>query len=176
MDLRPSPPHRSPLASMDDNQQNQRNQIDISFFSPGGRTTRAVSRKLRKIFQEGDDEAAKNPRKVSSSKAFPTPIDENGGKNADGIEVINRPTKSDEQETLSNVSTASKSKKLKSKTGTSVGRWETWERFEFLRGLRRHGKGRWKTIGESIPTRYVSFSINFVVDAIPESSCSPVHR
>ena len=46
-----------------------------------------------------------------------------------------------------------KRKKAKPKKGATTGRWETWERFEFLRGLRRHGRGNWKTIGESIPTR-----------------------
>jgi Myb-like DNA-binding domain len=35
-----------------------------------------------------------------------------------------------------------------------IGRWEKWEQIAFLQGLREHGRGHWKTIAESIPTRY----------------------
>lgn len=43
-------------------------------------------------------------------------------------------------------------KKAKS---VKIGRWEKWEQIAFLQGLREHGRGRWKIIAESIPTRYV---------------------
>ncbi|KAG7340172.1 Myb-like DNA-binding protein [Nitzschia inconspicua] len=36
---------------------------------------------------------------------------------------------------------------------TKIGRWEKWEQIAFLRGLREHGRGHWKTIGKRIPTR-----------------------
>lgn len=33
------------------------------------------------------------------------------------------------------------------------GRWSTWEKEMFLRGLRQFGKGKWKQIQKMIPTR-----------------------
>jgi hypothetical protein len=39
------------------------------------------------------------------------------------------------------------------KDKTKVGRWEQWERFAFLRGLRMYGRGKWKKISKLIPTR-----------------------
>ena len=42
----------------------------------------------------------------------------------------------------------------KKKTKRPVtGRWEQWEHIEFLKGLREKGRGNWKVIAESIPTR-----------------------
>lgn len=35
------------------------------------------------------------------------------------------------------------------------GRWTLQERLAFLRGLRVHGKSKWKEISKMIPTRYV---------------------
>ena len=40
----------------------------------------------------------------------------------------------------------------KKKKGVA-GRWEQFERHAFLRGLRYHGKGKWKAIASYIPTR-----------------------
>jgi Myb-like DNA-binding domain len=44
------------------------------------------------------------------------------------------------------------------------GRWTTQERLTFLRGLRVHGKSKWKEISKMIPTRYVQVP-SFVRDA-----------
>jgi ketosteroid isomerase-like protein len=33
------------------------------------------------------------------------------------------------------------------------GRWEKWEQIAFLKGLRKHGKGKWKLIRSKIKTR-----------------------
>lgn len=35
----------------------------------------------------------------------------------------------------------------------TTGRWEQHERHAFLQGLRLHGKGKWKAIGNFVPTR-----------------------
>jgi hypothetical protein len=35
-----------------------------------------------------------------------------------------------------------------------TGRWTQGERFAFLQGLRIHGRGKWKKISRTIPTRY----------------------
>jgi hypothetical protein len=44
-------------------------------------------------------------------------------------------------------------------TKINRGRWTLQERLSFLRGLRLHGKSKWKEISKMIPTRYVpSFS------------------
>jgi hypothetical protein len=44
----------------------------------------------------------------------------------------------------------------------SEGRWKDWEHIEFLKGLRREGKGKWKAIGRAIPTRYVDILYHFL--------------
>ena len=41
----------------------------------------------------------------------------------------------------------------KKKMRPTIGRWEQWEHLEFLKGLQEHGRGHWKVIAESIPTR-----------------------
>ena len=42
-----------------------------------------------------------------------------------------------------------------------VGQWKNWEHKEFLKGLRRKGKGNWKAIARAIPTRYVVIAYYF---------------
>ena len=37
----------------------------------------------------------------------------------------------------------------------TTGRWEQYERHASHVGLRLHGKGKWKAIGNFVPTRYV---------------------
>jgi hypothetical protein len=156
MDLRPSLPFRSPLARLNSNQQRQRDQNHTNtLFSPGGRrNTRAASRKLRKLFEDPEDEP-RGPIKIASSTILATSSGDGGSDSRTdvGENRIVVASKPNHKAGLKNAAT-SKKIKLKLKKQTSVGRWETWERFEFLRGLRRHGRGNWKKIGESIPTRY----------------------
>ena len=79
----------------------------------------------------------------------------------------------------SNSTTKKKTRRVKRKTkhpGTieeqKGGRWEKWEHLEFLRGLRRIGRGHWKQIGETIPTRYGARTINVVF----QSSLTIIHH
>ena len=154
MDLRPSRPLRSPLARLNSNQLRQRDRDHIStLFSPGGgRTTRAASRKIRNLFEVNEDDKI-----ASSIRSMATATSSQGGGGDSGTDAVENATDvaaKPKYKTGLKHSAVSKKKKSKVKKRTSIGRWESWERFEFLRGLRRHGRGHWKKIGESIPTRY----------------------
>eukprot|EP00536_Pseudo-nitzschia_multiseries_P019250 jgi/Psemu1/59685/gm1.59685_g len=189
---------RSPLARLNENREDTVSQYSAS----GGRTTRAVSRKLRQLFDndnengisdaenEGNNNCCRTePNRPSLNVFFATA--ENSSKetcstNADPgstNQIPSDPTQNDvfmmnshtaiasttatanatatatatttATTTATATTTTTTKKKFKSKPTkrTSIGRWETWERFEFLRGLRKHGRGHWKKIGESIPTR-----------------------
>ena len=140
MDLRPSLPLRSPLSSLD-NHQRRGNQDDIgALFSPGGRRTRrAASLKIRTHFE--DDEESMGASHENHSRTD----------NAENkVSVAHKPN----AKGGSKKCPPAKKRKKKIKKHTVIGRWEPGERFAFLRGLRIHGKGNWKKIGESIPTRY----------------------
>lgn len=155
MDLRPSLPVRSPLARLNSNHQRQRDQNHSNrLFSPGGgRTTRAVSRKFRKLFEDHEDE----PRgiiKIASSPIFATSSGDRGSDSRTDVGENRIVVASKPKKKAGPKNATAKKTKSKLKKETSVGRWEDWERFEFLRGLRLHGRGNWKKIGESIPTRY----------------------
>ena len=155
MDLRPSLPFRSPLARLNSNHQRQRDQnYSNRLFSSGeGRTTRAVSRKLRRLFEDPEDEL-RSPIKIASSPIFATSSGDRGSDSRTDVGENRIVVASKPKKKAGPKSAAFKKRKSKLKKSTSVGRWEDWERFEFLRGLRRHGRGNWKKIGESIPTRY----------------------
>ena len=200
-------PLRSPLARLDNDNQQQHSSTQ---FSSGGRTTRAVSRKLRCIFDNGNydnDESDSLPNNndlsssftslatVSSSNAIVATA--HGHAHADTASAstgtgnifaassarkmekkkatlpavtpgsIRKVANAGKTKPTTTKKCKSKSSKPKPKKHTSIGRWETWERFAFLRGLRLHGKGHWKTIGESIPTRSV-----FTMFAFPPPSSS----
>lgn len=155
MDLRPSISLRSPLSRLNSNMQRQRDRDHIgTLFSPGGgTTTRASSRKLRALF----DDHADDDEKAISAAVFASAGGDDGENDSRTEAVVENPigvASKPKKKAGRKAASAPKKAKLKPKKRTSIGRWETWERLEFLRGLRRHGKGRWKKIGESIPTRY----------------------
>jgi len=144
MNLRPSIQFRSPLARLKTKDDEKRVNFDPDpLLSPtGGRTTRAASRKLRKLFENsGNDDD----------------VTEDGGRGDKNSRSNDEYEDEPETKTISKKQRKKKeTKKKDSKKSTSIGRWEPWEHLEFLRGLRVHGRGRWKKIGEKIPTRYVS--------------------
>ena len=152
MDVRPSRSHRSPLARLTGNQQNQRNRKknDPDSMVNGGRTTRSTSRKVRKRLkiEEGNENLSR--QNSATSDDADDCVDSETHVFENRIRISRKEKKNAEPK----LSVSSKKKKLKMKKRTSVGRWEPWEKLEFLRGLRRHGKGHWKKIGEAIPTRY----------------------
>ena len=167
MDLRSSLPLvRSPLIRLNSNQQRQhdRKKIDVQFSPQGGRTTRATTRKIRKLFEDNDENKAASCAISTTSNG--SGIDPSTDVNENQIDVAQGSnTEAGPKETA-----PPKKRKTKPKKRTSIGRWETWEKFAFLRGLRRHGRGHWKKIGESIPTRYewnLTISIRFEVVCCP---------
>lgn len=149
MDLRPCRSHRSPLARLTGNQQNQpnRQKNDPISTANGGRTTRSTTRKVRKRLkiEEGNENLSRQNSATSD--------DADDSVDSETHVVKNR-IRISKKKAEPKLSVPPKKKKFKMKKRTSVGRWEPWEKLEFLRGLRRHGKGHWKKIGEAIPTRY----------------------
>lgn len=158
---------RSPLARLNENGEENVAQYSAS----GGRTTRAISRKLRRLFDEnGSDENENENDEYKNCAENENPLldgcfatsEKNIGDDSSNRMAYDRKkntTTTMAQTPTTALTTTTTKKKTKSKATkrTSIGRWETWERFEFLRGLRKHGKGNWKKIGESIPTRYVRY-------------------
>ena len=176
MDIRPSLPLRSPLARLNSNRQRDQDEIDTTLFSPGGGTTTcAGSRKLRKLFERLEEDEPRNTIHIASSSTFATSSSggadsrTNSSGSGSGSDSktntwenrIERKKKAVPKKIKSKSKSKSKSKLPKKRT--SIGRWEIWERFEFLRGLRCHGKGHWKKIGERIPSRCVLCAVRSIV-------------
>ena len=159
-----SSPLRSPLAILDDNrhqqqQQQQQSPPYLQFSNGAGATTRAVSRKLRRLFEYDDKNSTPSMKSAVANNRPDAVTDEDrdhGSTIADPSRTTTTTaTKKKKSTKKKTVVSGRKSSKNKKQQPTARGRWQTWERFEFLKGLRRHGRGHWKIIGESIPTRYV---------------------
>ena len=185
--VQPSPLRsRSPFARLDGNQQQQHDQDQLDLYSDGGRSTRSNTRKIRRTIREdpycdyGDDDDI-----LSSSIMSLTPAT---GSTDDDIIIEDHtvtmvtakkkkapppPTTTTTAATAAVVTGSSRKTRTKKATRKKTkhknknpdhaeGRWKYWEHMEFLKGLRREGKGKWKAIGRAIPTRYVHILYHFL--------------
>lgn len=152
MDLRSSRSLRSPLESLSSNQRNNRDRenVDPIFSLNEGRTTRSASRKVRTLVESED----RNENLSCDSSSESNDADDRADSGTEATENQVHVSRNRKNIVGAKRLVPTKKKKLKMKNRTSIGRWERWEKFEFLRGLRRHGEGKWKKIGENIPTRY----------------------
>lgn len=76
---------------------------------------------------------------------------ESGSEHSRRMKGLSRQAESNDIKFKRSTRRSNKKKKLVVKTG----RWEKKESIAFLKGFRLHGKGKWKQIAKSIPTRYV---------------------
>jgi hypothetical protein len=196
--VQPSPlPRRSPLARLNGNQQQQQHDQDqLDLYSDGGRSTRSITRKIRRTIREeedndpycdyGDDD--NDDDILSSSITSLTPA--TGSTDADIIikdhstTTVTTKKKATTAAAAAAVVTGSSRKTRTKKASTrkktkhknpdhAEGRWKYWEHIEFLKGLRREGKGKWKAIGRAIPTRYVGILYYFYIIHSSALSLSP---
>jgi superfamily I DNA and RNA helicase len=188
--VQPSPLRsRSPLVRLDGNQQQQHDQDQLDLYSDGGRSTRSNTRKIRRTIREEEDnnpycdvdydDDISSDSSTSSSITSLTPA--TGSTDTDIIIVDHTATmvttKKKKATTTATTRTAAvvtdSSRKTRAKKATqkktkhknpnhTEGRWKPWEHIEFLKGLRREGKGKWKAIGMAISTRYVYILYHFL--------------
>ena len=175
--VQPSPLRnsRSPLARLDGNQQQHHDQDQLDLYSDGGRSTRSNTRKIRRTIREEEDNDPYCDHGDDSSIASLTPAT---GSTDDDIIIEDHtvtmvttkkkkkkappPTTTTTAAVVTGSSRKTRTKKDSTRKKTkhknpdhAEGRWKYWEHMEFLKGLRREGKGKWKAIGRAISTRYV---------------------
>ena len=183
--VQPSPlRNRSPLARLG-NQQQHHDQDQLDLYSDGGRSTRSNTRKIRRTIREEQDndpycDSGGDDDDISITSLTPA----TGSTDTDIIikdhmatmvmtttkKMATTTTAATAVAVVTGSSRKTRTKKASTRKKTkhknpdhAEGRWKYWEHIEFLKGLRREGKGKWKAIGRAIPTRYVGILYYFYI-------------
>jgi hypothetical protein len=149
---------RSPLAKLDVN-------------------VKDVARATRSCSRLKDENASPAPTSVASSRISASSSFSSTPGSIGGMMTRNRSGSHIDPPPSSLLSTTSSSpskkqstkRKIKKKMKkVKIGRWEKWEQIKFLEGLRLYGRGHWKKIADTIPTRYVvAKSVKMIIPVFP---------